>query len=249
MDSSSDPSEYSASSRFVDALERVGPRLASLDTAKLRQITLNPVAAAVTVRRVLPNLISLRAQLVKIKEFEIRNLDELDVYLHAWLRAEALFAGTVPSAQEFFSQLQRVTQLREHFASDAMALVQRGRLSAESLEQLSGATGYKPLASDLFILSTLLRSHWDQIKDHTCVTPAELDEADRAVNEFITALGLRTQSSASRDAAGLVRQQAYTLFVNAYDQVRRAVLYLSHKERDGAEIAPSLFAARNRRVG
>lgn len=247
MDSNNDSSEYSASSRFVAALERVGPELARLDPATLRQVKLNPVAAAVTVRRVLPNLLALRPRLVTTNGFDVRMLDELDVYLHAWLRAEALFACTVPSAQEFFSQLQHVTQLQKCFVSDVSALVQRGRLRAESLKRLNGAPGYKPLASDLLILSALLRSHWDQIKDYTFVTPAELDEADRVAYDFITALGLRTQSSADREAAGLVRQQTYTLFVNAYDQVRRAVLYLRSKERDGAEIAPSLFAARNRR--
>lgn len=247
MDSNDDPCAYSVSGRFVEALERVGPELARMDAAKLRQIKLNPVAAAVTARRVLPNLLALRPQLLKLKEFNVRDLDELDVYLHAWLGAEALFAGTIPSAQEFFSQVQRITQMRKHLVTDAAALVERGRLPAKSLERLNGAAGYKHLASDVLILSALLRSAWDQIKEHTCVTRAEIDEADRIADEFITALGLRTQSSANREAAGLIRQQTYTLFVNAYDQVRRAVLYLRSKERDGTEIAPSLFAARNRR--
>ena len=45
--------------------------------------------------------------------------------------------------------------------------------------------------------------------------------------------------------AGDIRQRLFTLFVNAYDQARRAVGYLRWNEGDADQIAPSLYAGRS----
>ncbi len=161
--------------------------------------------------------------------------------------ANAFFLGTMPSAKEFLSRFKRVTDFRNCFTSDAQALVQRGRLRSESLERLNRSTGYRSIAADVLTLTAVFRSNWDAIAGHTCVTLRELDEADAAVDDFIKALALRSETPTERLAADVVRQKAYTLFVNAYDQVRRAVIFVRRDERDGEEIAPSLFSARNRR--
>lgn len=233
---------------FRQALERVEPQLERMTTAQLRTITLNPVAAGVTLRRVLPSIRALRPQLLGLEQFDIRLLDELEVYLHAWLAANASYLGTKPSADEFTVRVKRLTAFRCHFTSDAKALVQRGRLQAAAFDQLKGATGYKNITRDVLTLTTLFREHWDDLAGYSCVTLTELDEADAAVDDFITALALRNETSPDRSAADALRQKAYTLFVNAYDQVRRAVMYLRQKERDADEIAPSLFAAQNRKM-
>ena len=52
-----------------------------------------------------------------------------------------------------------------------------------------------------------------------------------------------------RAAKGERRVRAYTLFVRAYDQCRRAATYLRWGEEDADEIAPSLFANRGGRKG
>lgn len=57
--------------------------------------------------------------------------------------------------------------------------------------------------------------------------------------------GMRLRDLKEVAASTLVRQQAFTLFVKAYDEVRRAVSFLRWKERDADTIAPSLYGARN----
>ncbi len=49
------------------------------------------------------------------------------------------------------------------------------------------------------------------------------------------------------DGAAEIRQQAFTLFIRTYDQLRRAVHYLRWEHGDAEEIAPSLYAASRRR--
>lgn len=52
----------------------------------------------------------------------------------------------------------------------------------------------------------------------------------------------------TKEANALERQQAYTLFVNAYDQIRRAISFLRWDQGDADEIAPSLFGGKKRRA-
>lgn len=44
------------------------------------------------------------------------------------------------------------------------------------------------------------------------------------------------------------RQRAFTLFVRAYEECRRAATYLRWHEDDADDIAPSLWTKRNRRT-
>jgi hypothetical protein len=76
-------------------------------------------------------------------------------------------------------------------------------------------------------------------------TPLHLDELDRAetlAGRILTAVGEREQGPAIAAASAQTRQRAFTLFVKAYDQVRRAVQYLRWDEDDIDRIVPSLYA-------
>lgn len=233
---------------FLDALERVRPEFASLSEEELLPITLDPVAAAVTMRGALPKVVAMRPTIETLSHFDIRALDKLEDYLRAWLRANALFLGSELPPEGFSALLAKVTAFHDNFLSDAHALVQRGMLAPESLATLKGTTGYKNIASDVLTLTTLLRANWQRLTGRTCVTLAELDEADAAVDALITDLGLREQTPMTKAACAVERQQAYTLFVNAYDQVRRAISYLRWDQSDVDEIVPSLFGGRRRRA-
>ncbi len=62
------------------------------------------------------------------------------------------------------------------------------------------------------------------------------------------ALGEREQAQASEPGkmdANERRKRAFSLFVNAYDQCRRAAAYLRWNEGDADELLPSLYAGRS----
>lgn len=233
---------------FLGALDRVRPEFARLSEQELLSITLDPVTAAVTMRGALPKIQALRPELEKLSNFDIRVLDKLEDYLHAWLRANALFLGSALPPEGFSSLVAKVAAFRDAFASDAQALVHRGVLGPETIAGLKGAVGHKNIAGDVLTLTTVFRSNWEKVSGRTCVTAAELDEADAALDELITDLGLRDQTPQSKEVTALERQQAYTLFVNAYDQIRRAVSFLRWSEGDADELAPSLFGGKKRKA-
>ena len=60
---------------------------------------------------------------------------------------------------------------------------------------------------------------------------------------MISAVGDREQTPTQIDAADR-RQRAFSLFVKAYDQARRAIQYVRWEQGDADSIAPSLYSGR-----
>jgi hypothetical protein len=136
--------------------------------------------------------------------------------------------------------------LRDTLYSDAVALANRGLISGARLAEFKGAVGYKNVAFDLLGLTALLRQAWAQIDGKTALTAAELDDADLLGEQLLNAVGTRDQSTVPADAIQ-IRQRLFTLFLTAWDQVRRALNFLGWNEDDVDDIAPSLYAGRARR--
>jgi hypothetical protein len=90
----------------------------------------------------------------------------------------------------------------------------------------------------------LLEQHGSLVENKTPVTLAALNDAGNRAVELLAAVGLREQGPISTGEAARLRQKAYRLFVRAYDDVRRAVVYLRSPQGDADEIAPSLYAGR-----
>jgi hypothetical protein len=76
------------------------------------------------------------------------------------------------------------------------------------------------------------------------VTLDVLDHGAVLAEQFLQATGLRVQGPATVGEAAVLGQKAFTLFFNAYEDVRRALQYVRGKTGDADEIAPSLFAGR-----
>ena len=72
-----------------------------------------------------------------------------------------------------------------------------------------------------------------------------MDEAEAAASRLLEAVAVRNQASKS-DAAKM-RQRAFTLMSNFYDDARRMVTYLRRKQGDADRIAPSFYAGRTTR--
>jgi len=130
---------------------------------------------------------------------------------------------------------------------DAKILVQRGLIPAMRLSKLKGPNGSRNTACDLLTLAALLRDSWPNIANRTATRMTDLERAEILGDGLISAIALRDQSTAKAVESADQRQRAYTLFVSAYDELRRAVVFLRWYEGDADVIAPSLYAKRKAR--
>ena len=63
--------------------------------------------------------------------------------------------------------------------------------------------------------------------------------------ELLEAVSERDRAAVAAKDVKVIRQQAFTLFVRTYNDVRRAIAYVRGKQGDADQIAPSLYKGRN----
>ncbi len=194
----------------------------------------------------LPRIYALAPQLRELEQFDSVALDNLEGYLLAMAHAQALHAFA-EDTESLSAPAEMAVQMREVLLADAKALVQRGLLNGKGLERLRGTRGYRNVGFDLVALTGVMRQNWAQIDGRSAIRLEELDRAEALADQLLISVGLRDQTPPEPAESALIRQRAFTLFVRTYDEVRRAITYLRWHHDDADEIAPSIYAGRQRR--
>lgn len=245
MSNVTDVTQNASPSRQREALDRVRPELNALPDKELRVINIDPLAAVTIVRGALPRLTELALLLAtKTPDFEPRHLTQLETYALALMQAHIAYIGIDGQSTVLRNLSAKANQLREDLLRDAINLAKRGCFPEQRLARLKGPNGHRNIASDILTLATLLRDCWSVIMHKTTVTPADLDQAEILGDELILALGNREKVTALAATAARERQQIYTLFVRAYEEIRSSVIYVRRHEGDADEIAPTLYPKR-----
>lgn len=223
------------------AYEQVLPELEGVADAELVPINIDIMLAVTTVLGSIPELRQFRAELLsKTPTLDIARLDKLELYARAAGHAHArhLRAAAAPDVSPL---IEAAEELREVLLSDASALARRGLIDGEVLGGLKGPVGHRNLAFDLSALSSVLRESWASIESKSAIAAAELELARQYADQLLTVVGLREQGPPPTSTSALIRQRAFTLLVQSYNQVRRALGYLRWDEDDLESIAPSLY--------
>jgi hypothetical protein len=230
------------------ALEKVKRDLDSLEPEDLVAINIDPLGAVVTARGAYKKILVYHDQIAALPGFNLDYLEQFDTYARAAHYTQTLLISPSTSSESFQELVAEASALRENFLAEATLLVTRGILAENALACLKGAVGFQNIASDVMMLSNLLRGVWPQIAARTLVTEAELDRAEVLSDLVVNDLGQREQAPATIAEVALNRQKTFTLFMTAYDQLRRAISYLRWNEGDADEIAPSLYSGRKRKT-
>jgi len=91
-----------------------------------------------------------------------------------------------------------------------------------------------------------MRQDWDKIANKSGTTADDLAAASQMSVRLLCIVGLREQGPALSAAAIDQRRRAFTLLINLYEDIRRAVAYLRGRKRDAETIVPSLYRGRPR---
>ncbi|WP_437535162.1 hypothetical protein WME79_13030 [Sorangium sp. So ce726] len=184
----------------------------------------------------------------RLPTHDVGLVDRLEIYaLAAWYAHLAWLSSG--GAQNGLKQLvEEAVPLRANLLGDAEALARRGLVDAETVADIRTGNGHMDTANDLVALSALFSASWPEIAGKTAATEEEVRRAGELGPELLAALGVREHGAAPGPSEAADRRaRAFTLFVDAYDQTRRAVTYLRWKEDDIEAIAPSLYKGRGGR--
>jgi hypothetical protein len=128
--------------------------------------------------------------------------------------------------------------------SDITSLAQHGLIEPSRIADTGKTPGFRGIAFDLTKLVEVIRENWKAVEGRTPLTAQKLDEIERLGERLLESIGARDVGPAQVAPLTLQRQKAFTLFYNAYDQIRRVISYFRWEQGDLEQIAPSLYAGR-----
>jgi hypothetical protein len=231
--------------RFRDAFERLLNDIRAVHESEFVPIIVDIPSAVTTILGAWVEIRPLRAQIVKdVPSFDIRLLDGLESYALALGHAQTAYQTATDPPASLVALADSAIKEREILLADVNALIARGLIAPSALKELKGINGHKNIAFDLFALANILEKNWTKVAERTGVKREELDQAQMVADKLVTAVGEREQAPAIAAEAVRDRQAAFTLCVNAYDEVRSVIAYLRRKQGDVESIAPSLYAGR-----
>ena len=232
--------------RYRGAFTRLLQTIRSFPAENYVLVNLDVMSAVRTTEGVLPKIANMKALIAQL-------LPQFPMELFEQLEDRALALGHAQTVHESAQQPPAILQTLSDEANaahdvalaEANTLVKRGLIPAQALNSLKGGNGYRNLADDLFTLSETMKSAWSKISGRTSMTMEELDRMEILADQINQALGIREQMPELQAAAARDRQAAYSLFIEAYDEVRAAIAYVRRREDDVDTIMPSLYAGRN----
>ncbi len=232
----------------VESYRKVLPQMQALMPGELLTVNLDINPAVTTVLGALPQIMTLKSRMEKeAAGVAVENVTNLEDYARAASYTDTRYDTACKPPTTVDAVRSEGTALRANLNADATAVCLRGLINPEALRALRGGNGDQNLAADLQTLSSVLKDNWPLIEGKCTTSLAELDHAEKLALRLERLIGEREQAPAVRAVATEERQRAYTLFVRAYDQVRRGVQFLRWSEQDADDIAPSLFAGRGNR--
>jgi hypothetical protein len=239
--------EDSDAAEFASGFQRVEAEIQAVSERDLMPVNVDVQSAVATVLGALPEIRALRGTFAQLLGFDLVRFDKLRDYTLALGHTHAMYRAASGPSDGLTALADSVIALRDVLEADAVALAKRKILDEAQVTKLRGGSGYKNIAFEVVGLVGLFREHWDAIKGRSALQTDELEHAGQLAQQLVTAIGLKEQGPAIVNAAAVLRQRAFTLFTNAYDDVRRAVSYLHWSDAKADEIAPSLFAGRGGR--
>jgi len=138
--------------------------------------------------------------------------------------------------------IESVKEHDVHLFTWASALFRKDEESLKVLADIRGGKGYLDDAEDTIGLVKLYRKHWKEVKGKTPITESYLDKAESEATEL---LQLLKRTDTAIDSPASVRIRAYTLWAEAYTEIRDLGRYLARRTDNPSELFPGIFPGRS----
>lgn len=233
--------------RSNDAYERLLPEMKALDASKVRTVNVEVPIAVSRVLGASPNIWALREEIrIEAPRFQVGVLQKLDSYAYALQEAHVRCLTDKRSPDELRALAEEGRSLRDQLRTDVGPLVSRGLIEGSRLESCVGDNSHKGIATELAMLAMVLLESWPKVKGKCCATEEELHRAEAIADALLAFLGARELSPVAAAEAIDLRNRAFTLLFDNYDQACRVVAFVRRDKGDAEKIAPSLYPTRSR---
>lgn len=217
--------------------------------AKPTRTTFDIASAYIVVGSSLPRILAYREQLASIGAFDLTLLDRVLVYGRAAIYALQRELALSPPKSEAHSKLVReMERLHARFFGTAKYLVAMGLMDEGILSAVRSGTSVVARAVDLGTIAIEFNAERARLGSQLILSVEEVARASAVSCEIIESLAARTVAERTPSEFKHERQRAATVFLEAWDEIRRAVHWVRWREGDASELAPSLFDTADRRA-
>jgi hypothetical protein len=242
-----EPTSSEDAAQFHLGFQRLERAIRAVPDREFLTMNLDVPSSVATVLGALREINTLRDTIVQLPAFDVARFDTLQDAALALGHAHARYRIEVENKDDVSELVAEAVQLRDTLHADATALIKRGVIDARHTLKLRGGNAHKNIAFDVLSLVEVFLDFLPRLVGKTAVTQAELEHARFVANRIVALAGQREQAVELAGPAARLRQQAFTLFIQTYDDARRAVEFIRWHEGDAERIAPSLYAGRGRR--
>ncbi len=232
--------------QFHLGFERVKPELDGLTDKDLLQVNLEVPPAVQTALGVVPEVRAFwpQLQLLEPAGFQFALVTKLLDRALALGHTQLEYVS-VTQPPDLPGKVELLLKGRSRLAAHAAPLVADGHLTqAEVSAHRSGLT-HTALAYNVLGLTGLFFKSWGSFQSLVAIKKDELGDLRTLANETIQLLGLKEQGPKAT-AAALLRQKAFTLFIQSYTEARHGVAFLRRYDGDVDSIIPSLYAKKKK---
>jgi hypothetical protein len=217
------------------ALLRIAREIVEVETDVFAPMNRNVLVATSTVLRHLPRILEHRDDIVGMRGFDARHIDNLSDYAKAtWLTHVA--AQPAPASKGEANIAAEVARLRVRLIVSAIVLAHDGTFDPAAVAKRGDGS-----CCDDVAMAVVFREQWCEVKGHGPLTAEDLTRGALIAVATFGMIGRREQVRAATEGDAALRARcAWTLLDRAYGEVRRALEHLRHRQDDVDFIAPNL---------
>jgi hypothetical protein len=233
--------------RFRNAFEKLASQIRAVPESALVPINVDVPTAVATALGVLPEVQRLRPRMAELPGLNHALVEQLEDLTLALGHAHGAYMAAIKPPRSLEELGTEASQVRDTLLADAQPLAGRGLINGARLSEVGKRVGYRNVAFDLLAVVSVLRERWAAIGGRTAIQLGELEQAEILADRLLTSVGVRDQAPVTLGVAAEERQKVFSLFVAAYNELRRAVFFLRFHEDDADRLVPSLYAGRGRK--
>ncbi|HTU63713.1 MAG TPA: hypothetical protein VMF89_34855, partial [Polyangiales bacterium] len=217
--------------------------LAALKAKDVLMVRIDAESAVAFVLGQLPRIVRLRPQIEEaFLNYNLVQFDKLEQFAWCFLHAQDLYRAAIDARGFSAEDVRQGSRLRAVLIEAVQVLVNAGLVRPLALDRLTLKKGYQHIGEDLALLLKILQRQTGA--NRPASLEQELGVAAELGERFRKATLEREARIKAIAHAADQRRRAFTLFLRAYDQARRATCYLRGIEEDWDDYTPSLFAGR-----
>lgn len=222
------------------AIDAMKAEIGAVDPNSIGIFNLETVHATTTAIGAYDNIVVHRPLLERLWDFDVKHVDNLKLYAHALLHANALVLAHSPETSNFDELAVQARALREVLLAVADVLVKRGTLAKSTVDKIRDGQGNLDLIADVSALLVIAKEH----EDGALVRHEDVALGTKLVAEMPAAYAPHTGKDPKLQPMLQQRRVIGAVLVNAYSEIVQALRWVRRKQGDADTIAPSIYVTR-----